>query len=192
MTRIPSDYFKGCSSLTKISIPYGVTEIEDSAFSDCTGLTDIAFPSSIKVLGNSILSNCSNLKQIYISEELYKNNPSAWNGCPDTVKINFLKNNPFKAKGKTAKVKYSKVRKKNKTVSVSKVLKISPKGTGSMLFAKVSGKKKITVNRTTGKVTVKKKLKRGTYKIKVKVMSTGNATYKASAWKSVTFKIKVK
>ena len=53
-------------------------------------------------------------------------------------------------------------------------------------------KKKITINKTTGKVTVKKKLKKGKYKIKVKVMSTGNATYKSSVWKTVTFKIKVK
>ena len=39
---------------------------------------------------------------------------------------------------------------------------------------------------------LKKKLKKGSYKIKVKVMVTGNETYKASGWKTVTFKIKVK
>ena len=100
--------------------------------------------------------------------------------------------NPLKVTGKTAKVKYKKLRKKTRTVSVSKVLNTSPNGTGSLIYVKVSGKKKITINRTTGKVTVKKKLKKGTYKIKVKVMSTGNATYKASGWKTVTFKIKVK
>ena len=32
----------------------------------------------------------------------------------------------------------------------------------------------------------------GTYKIKVKVMSTGNAEYKASDWKTVTVTIKIK
>ena len=66
------------------------------------------------------------------------------------------------------------------------------KGTGPYLYAKVSGNKKITINRNNGVVTVKKKTKKGTYKIKVKVMSTGNATYKSSSWKTVTFKIKVK
>ena len=140
------------------------------------------------------LSNCANLTVVCISEDLKAScDPNVFGYCPLTEEsFHYLKANPLTVKGKTAKVKYKKVKKKTRTVSVSKVLKIAPKGTGSLIFAKVSGKKKITINRTTGKVTVKKKLKRGTYKIKVKVMSAGNATYKASAWKTVTFKIKVK
>jgi len=43
----------------------------------------------------------------------------------------------------------------------------------------------------TGKVTVRK-LKKGTYKVKVKVKAKGNANYKASAWKKVTFRVRVK
>ena len=46
-------------------------------------------------------------------------------------------------------------------------------------------------DKTTGKVTVKKKLKKGTYKIKVKVTAAGNSNYKALT-RTVTFKIKVK
>ena len=43
----------------------------------------------------------------------------------------------------------------------------------------------------TGKVTIKKGLKKGTYKVKVKIKANGNANYKASAFKTVTFKIKI-
>ena len=39
---------------------------------------------------------------------------------------------------------------------------------------------------------IAKKTKKGTYKIKVRIMSTGNATYKASDWKTVTVTVKVK
>ena len=39
---------------------------------------------------------------------------------------------------------------------------------------------------------VKKKLKKGTYKVKVKIKAAGNANYKASGIKTVTFTIKVK
>jgi len=35
-------------------------------------------------------------------------------------------------------------------------------------------------------------MKKGTYKVKVKARAGGNTTYKASSWKTVTFKIKVK
>lgn len=45
-----------------------------------------------------------------------------------------------------------------------------------------------------GKVTIKKnkRMKKGTYKVKVKIQALGNSNYKASAVKSVTFKVKVK
>ena len=92
---------------------------------------------------------------------------------------------------KKAKVKYKKLRKKNQTIAPSKLFKISPKDQKA-LFVKVKGKKKITINKYTGKVTVKKKLKKGTYKVKVKVLAAGNENFKASDWKTVTIKIKVK
>lgn len=42
------------------------------------------------------------------------------------------------------------------------------------------------------KVTVKKGLKSGTCKVRVQVMAAGDAIYKASDQKTVTFRIKVK
>ena len=100
--------------------------------------------------------------------------------------------NPLKVSAKTAKVKYSSLKKKAQTLAVSKVIKFTKKGQGTMTYTKSSGNKKITINKKTGKVTVKKGLKKGTYKVKVKVKAAGNANYKASAYKTVTFKIQVK
>ena len=39
---------------------------------------------------------------------------------------------------------------------------------------------------------IKKGLKKGTYKIKIKVRAAGNDQYKRSKWKKVTCKIKVR
>ncbi len=100
--------------------------------------------------------------------------------------------NPLKIKAKTATVKYSKLKKKTQTLKVSKVITFTKKGQGTLSYKKSSGNKKITINKKTGKVTIKKGLKKGTYKIKVKVRAAGNANYNASSWKTVTFKIKVK
>lgn len=102
------------------------------------------------------------------------------------------KANPLTIKPKTATVKYSKLKKKAQALAVTKVITFTKKGQGTMTYTKASGNKKITINKTTGKVTVKKGLKKGTYKVKVKVKAAGNANYKASAVKTVTFKIKVK
>ena len=84
------------------------------------------------------------------------------------------------------------MKKKNQTLVVTKVIKFTNKGQGTMTYIKKSGNAKITIAKKTGKVTVKKGLKKGTYKVKVKVKAAGNTNYKPSAWKVVTFKIKVR
>jgi len=91
---------------------------------------------------------------------------------------------------KTYKVKASKVKKKNQSIKRSKVLTIK-NNKGSLSFYKVSGNAKIVINATSGKITVKKKLKKGTYKVQVRVKAAGNSTY-AQSTKTVTIKIKVK
>ena len=100
--------------------------------------------------------------------------------------------NPLKIKPKTAKVKYSKLKKKSQKLKVSKVINFIKKGEGTMSYVQKSNKKKFKINKKTGQVTVKKGLKKGTYKVKVKVRAAGNDNYNASTWKQVTFKVKVK
>ena len=101
--------------------------------------------------------------------------------------------NPLKIKAKTAAVKLSTINaKKSQTLAVTKVITFTKKGQGKMTYKKTSGSKYITINKSTGKVTVKKGIAKGTYKVKVKVRAAGNANYKVSAWKSVTLKITVK
>ena len=100
--------------------------------------------------------------------------------------------NTFKIKARTATVKFSAVKNKNQKLGVTKVIKFTNKGQGAKTYVKKSGNKKITIAKKTGKVTVKKGLKRGTYKVKVKVKAAGNANYKASSWKAVTFTVKVR
>lgn len=99
--------------------------------------------------------------------------------------------NPLKVSAKTATVKYSAVKKKAQTLAVSKVITISTKGQGAITYSKASGNKNITINAKTGKVTVKKGLKKGTYKVKVNVKAAGSPNYNAVT-RAVTFTIKVK
>lgn len=99
--------------------------------------------------------------------------------------------NPLKVKVKSFKIKGSKLKKKTKTVKVTKVMKTVTKGEGKVTYKKTSGSKKITINKKTGKVTLKKGLKKGTYKIKVKVTAAGNTYFKPKTQK-LTLKIRVK
>ena len=115
----------------------------------------------------------------------------AYNGTANvTFKINKAAN-PLKVKAKTVKVKFSKLKKKAQKLKVTKVVKFTKKGQGTLTYKKVKGNKKITINKKNGKVTIKKGLKKGTYKVKIKIKAKGNVNYKASSYKTVTFKIKV-
>lgn len=60
--------------------------------------------------------------------------------------------------------------------------------------AKINKKygKKIVVNKKNGKITLKKGLKKGTYKVRIKAQAAGDATYEKSSVKNVTVTIKVK
>lgn len=99
--------------------------------------------------------------------------------------------NTLTVKGKTATVKYASLQKGKQTLAPKKVLSVNG-AKGTVIYQKKSGNKKITINKKTGKVTVKKGLKKGkTYKVKVKVTAAGNRTYQ-SGTKTATFKIKVK
>ena len=99
--------------------------------------------------------------------------------------------NTLAVKGQTAKIKYSALKKKAQTIPASKAYKFTSRGQGKITYSKISGSKKISINGSNGKVTVKKKTKKGTYKVSVWVKAAGDANH-FSAKKKVTFKIKVK
>ncbi len=99
--------------------------------------------------------------------------------------------NPLKVKAKTFKIKSSSLKKRSRTVKRSKVIKTVTTGAGIVTYKKTSGNKKITINKKTGKVTLKKGLKKGTYKVKVTVKAAGNSYYKAKTQK-LTLKIRVR
>ena len=99
------------------------------------------------------------------------------------------KANTLSAKGKTVTLKAKSLKKKNQTVKLAKAITVK-NAKGAVTFKKSSGNKKITVAKN-GKITVKKGLKKGTYKVKVKVTAAGNKEYKAAV-KTVTVTIKVK
>ena len=97
------------------------------------------------------------------------------------------KANPIKASGKTVNLKLKDVKSKAQTIKKSKAYSIS-KAKGTVTFAKSSGNKAITVDKKTGSIKVKKGLKKGTYKVKIKVKAAGTTEYKA---KTVTVTVKV-
>ena len=106
-----------------------------------------------------------------------------------TTKTYNKKANTLTAKGKTKTLKYKTLKKKSISIKRSNAITVS-KAKGAVTYKKSSGNKKITVAKN-GKITVKKGLKKGTYKVKIKVAAAGTNTYKAKTI-TVTVTIKVK
>ena len=100
-----------------------------------------------------------------------------------TVKVK----NTAKVTAKNAKVSAKKLKKKSVTISPVTVKNAQ----GDVFYAKVKGDKKITINKKTGKVTVKKGTKAGKYIVKILVKVTGSKFYKPLN-KTVKIKITVK
>ena len=97
--------------------------------------------------------------------------------------------NPMKVSAKSPAVKASAVKSKAQSIAASKAFTVT-KAKGKVTYKKTSGNAKITVSKA-GKVTVKKGLKKGTYKVKVKVRAAGNAKYNALT-KAVVLKVRVR
>ena len=58
VTKIGEEAFYGCSGLTSLVIPSGVTEIGDCAFKYCRGLTSLVIPSGVTKIGGGAFTIC--------------------------------------------------------------------------------------------------------------------------------------
>ncbi|MBE5871084.1 MAG: hypothetical protein E7294_07490 [Lachnospiraceae bacterium] len=98
--------------------------------------------------------------------------------------------NPMVVKGKNVKVSFKKLKKKKQMIDVKKLLSVK-KAEGKVTYQIKTGVKGFTINKKNGKLTIKKGMKKKTYKLKIEVTAAGNEKF-AGTTKTVTVKVKVK
>ena len=98
---------------------------------------------------------------------------------------------PMKVTAAKKTLKVKKLKKKAQTIKPLTIRGAKGKVTYKLVGGNAKSKKALKFNKKTGKVTVKKKTKKGTYKIKVRVNAAGNLYYK-SGYKNVWITVKVK
>ena len=158
--------------------------------------TEWANPYDLKVelkqcIAGIVASGFTELTSYKIQIVARKSSTSAFVAESSVFTYNYKSANTMTVKAKkAAKVSARKAKKKNQSVKISKVLTVK-KPIGKVTYAKASGNAKIIVNKATGKITLKKKIKKGTYKVQIMVTAAGNATH-VKTTKKVTVKIKVK
>ena len=66
MTNIAGGVFFGCSELTSVTIPDGVTYIGVRAFYGCSGLTSVTMPDGVTYIEDLAFDGCTNLSEIKV------------------------------------------------------------------------------------------------------------------------------
>ena len=81
VTEIGFGAFYGCSGLTSITLPSGVTKIGDFAFYGCSGLTSLTLPSGLTEIGNYAFYGCSGLTSLILPSGVTRIGDSTFYGC---------------------------------------------------------------------------------------------------------------
>ena len=66
LTLIDEYSFRGCSSLASVTFPESLTTIVASAFAECSSLTSITIPANVTKIGYGAFMGCSSLTDFYV------------------------------------------------------------------------------------------------------------------------------
>ena len=81
MTSIGAGAFSGCSSLTEVTIPEGVTSIGAGAFQSCDSLTKATIPEGVTSIRDSVFEGCSSLTEVTIPKSVTSIKYAAFYDC---------------------------------------------------------------------------------------------------------------
>ncbi|NJB81272.1 hypothetical protein GGR97_000031 [Wenyingzhuangia aestuarii] len=87
LTIIGQESFTGCTNLTTVTLPEGLTHIEDFAFGGASALTSIVIPNSVTSLGNAVFTSCSSLTSAVVGNLVTELKSSVFNNCSSLVTV---------------------------------------------------------------------------------------------------------
>ena len=87
VTTIDDYAFYGCSGLTSVTIPNSVTSIGYYAFDGCSGLTSVTIPNSVTSIGQYAFFGCSGLTSVTIPDSVTSIGDSAFGGCSGLTSV---------------------------------------------------------------------------------------------------------
>ena len=79
--------FDGCSGLTSLTLPAGITSIGNHAFQFCSGLTSLTLPTGITWIGSYAFSCCSRLTSLTLPAGITEIYDFAFGGCSGLTSI---------------------------------------------------------------------------------------------------------
>jgi hypothetical protein len=92
---IYNNAFAKCASLTSVSIPATIADIESGAFFNCTGLSGITLPFSLTNIGYEAFDGCTGLTSVAIPSNVASIGSGAFAACTALTAITVDTNNLF-------------------------------------------------------------------------------------------------
>ncbi len=87
VTKIGYNAFRGCKSLTSITIPNSITEIGYQTFYNCTSLTSVTIGNSVTSIGEYAFWSCTSLTSITIPDSVTSIGDYAFFGCSSLANV---------------------------------------------------------------------------------------------------------
>ena len=87
ITRINDKCFDGCQNLKNITIPSKVTSMGDAVFEDCKSLTDVTLPDGLKSIGEAVFVACESLSSIKLPDSLTSMGQTGFQLCTSLQSI---------------------------------------------------------------------------------------------------------
>jgi hypothetical protein len=79
--------FNGCTTVTSVTIPDGVTNIGNYAFADCSALTKVTLPSSVTSLGDDAFDGCTSMASVTIPNGVTNIGDHTFADCSALTKV---------------------------------------------------------------------------------------------------------
>ena len=84
---IKENTFRGCRSLTSVTIPNSVTSIAEETFYNCSGLTSVTIPNSVTSIGELAFWSCSSLTSVSIPNSVASIGSYAFYDCSGLTSV---------------------------------------------------------------------------------------------------------
>ena len=87
ITEVENFAFSGCSSLTSVTLPDSVTKIGSRAFQGCSGLTSVKLSKNLTATGYHTFEDCTDLRSVVIPNGIRCIQETVFSGCTNLVSV---------------------------------------------------------------------------------------------------------
>ncbi len=88
VTGIDEDAFEHCETITSVKIPESVDFIGSDAFAECESLTSVTIPNSVKYIGDATFYGCTSLSSVTIPNSVTTIGNGVFFGCNSLTSVN--------------------------------------------------------------------------------------------------------